>query len=91
MQDVPLAVRGPRRTGHAPHRQGPLARWSTERAAKEYELPVAAVLEAQRYAAENIELVAAEEMEERLLATSMLSIADAPSRTRRRVTRAAVR
>lgn len=65
--------------------------WSTERAAKEYELPVAAVLEAQRYAAENLELVAAEETEERLLVTSMLRTDAGPSLKRRRVTRAAVR
>ncbi|MGQ0607508.1 MAG: hypothetical protein ACT4OQ_03480 [Chloroflexota bacterium] len=65
--------------------------WSPERAASEYELPVAAVLEAQRWAAENSELIAAEETEERLLARGMLSSAHDSSPKRRRAPRAAVR
>ncbi|MDQ3688429.1 MAG: hypothetical protein M3406_00040 [Chloroflexota bacterium] len=52
--------------------------WSADRAATEFDVPVAAVLEAQRYAAEDTDLLAAEEREERLLSTLLLSRADAP-------------
>ncbi|MGH2429907.1 MAG: hypothetical protein ACRDGV_13685 [Candidatus Limnocylindria bacterium] len=65
--------------------------WSTERAAKEYELPVAAVLEAQRYAAENVDLIDAEETEERIASGSAVT-AEAPRPARRRrASRAVVR
>ncbi|MGH2444961.1 MAG: hypothetical protein ACRDGD_02850, partial [Candidatus Limnocylindria bacterium] len=65
--------------------------WSAERAAKEYDLPVAAVLEAQRYAAEHSDLIAAEEAEERLLANQTLSQRKHSPPKPSRVTRAAVR
>lgn len=65
--------------------------WSPERAAREYELPLAAVLEAQRYAAEHSDLVAAEEAEERLLAAQMMSKPGEPPPKPGRVARAAVR
>jgi hypothetical protein len=43
-------------------------RWSAERAADEFDLPVAAVIEALRYTESAADLVAAEEAEDRLVA-----------------------
>jgi uncharacterized protein (DUF433 family) len=65
--------------------------WSAEHAAEEYDVPLAAVLEAQRYAAENNELVAAEEREERLAVDSLTPTASSVSSPRRRAQRAPVR
>jgi len=65
--------------------------WSPEEASAEYELPVVAVLEAQRYAAENAELVDAEETEERLAAGGEVTMDPPEPSRRRREPRAAVR
>lgn len=48
--------------------------WTLEQAAEEYDLPVAAILEAQRYLAANRELVIAEEQENALAAQQATSL-----------------
>lgn len=86
-----LAIKGRRQLAGRLARTIETNGWSVERAAEEYELPVAAVLEAQRYASENLALIDAEETEERLAAGSTVPT-DAPRPSpRRRASRAAVR
>jgi len=63
-----LWIKGRRLTAGDLARTMEIEDWSPERAAAEFDLPVDAIVEAQRYAAANRDLVEAEEREDRLAA-----------------------
>lgn len=69
-----LWIKGRRMTAGDLARTVEIEGWPVERAADEYDLPVEAVEEAQRYLAANRDLVVAEEQENRLAAESSTEV-----------------
>jgi uncharacterized protein (DUF433 family) len=65
-----LWIKGRRLTAGDLARTAEVEGWTPEQAAKEFDLPVEAILEANRYLAENRQLVLAEERENALAAKS---------------------
>ncbi len=74
-----LAIKGRRLLAGQLARTSVTNGWSSERTATEFDVPLGAVLEAQRYAAENADLIEAEMTEERLLVTSILTMGGPPA------------